>query len=216
MAFWIIAAVLLAAALAFVLLPLGRSRAKAHAARDALNASVYRDQFRELDAELQAGNLDRARYAEAVRELEARVLEDTQTGSTAAPRAGASPHTAVAVGIAVPLAAIALYIAVGTPAVLNSEGIASRDPERQHIEAMVERLAARLAAEPENANGWVLLARSYAALGARRSLARYANAAASIRTTRSPRGLGRPRDGKGSRSKASPTDGEAASVDPTT
>ena len=182
MAFWIIAAVLLAAALAFVLLPLRGRRPKAHAPREAVNASVYRDQLRELDAELDAGNLDRSRYEEAVRELEARLLQDTEATPPPVKRSASAPGTAIAIGLAVPVLAIALYIAVGTPAVLGPDASASQNPESQHIEAMVERLAARLAAEPDNANGWVMLARSYAALGrfGEAALA-YANAAARVK-----------------------------------
>jgi cytochrome c-type biogenesis protein CcmH len=183
MIFWIVAVVFIAAALAFVLLPLKRSRKGGHAPREAVNASVYRDQLRELDAELEAGNLDRAHYDEALRELEVRVLQDTEGEAAPAPRVSAAPRTAVAVGIAVPLLAVALYVTVGTPAILSPQWSASsKGTENQHMEAMVERLAARLAADPENANGWVMLARSYAALGrfGEAALA-YANAAARIK-----------------------------------
>ena len=182
MAFWIVAAVLLAAALAFVLLPLGgRSRA-VHAPREAVNASVYRDQLRELDAELDAGNLDRARYDEAVRELEARLLQDTEATAAPAVEGGAAPRTAIAIGLAVPVLAVTLYIAVGTPAMLGLDAAAPKTSESQHVEAMVEKLAARLAADPDHANGWVLLGRSYAALGrfGEAALA-YANAAARVK-----------------------------------
>jgi cytochrome c-type biogenesis protein CcmH/NrfG len=49
-AFWVIAALLAASALAFVLPPLLRSRRTAPgAAIDATNVAVYRDQLRELD-----------------------------------------------------------------------------------------------------------------------------------------------------------------------
>lgn len=182
MAFWIIAAVLLAAALAFVLLPLRGRRRKAHAPREAVNASVYRDQLRELGAELDAGNLDRERYEEAVRELEARLLQDTEATPAPVVQGGAAPGTALAIGLAVPVLAVTLYIAVGTPAVLGLNAAAPKTPEREHVEAMVEQLAARLAADPDNANGWVLLARSYAALDrfGEAALA-YANAAARVK-----------------------------------
>jgi len=36
---------------------------------------------------------------------------------------------------------------------------------QQQINAMVEKLAARMANEPQNGNGWLMLARSYAAMG---------------------------------------------------
>ena len=181
--FWLIVGLMLACALAFVLVPLMRKRrADAAVTRDAINISVYRDQLRELDADLEAGTLTPGRHEEAVREIERRVLEDTR-GSPE----GTRPHAggrgmAIAVGIALPVLAASLYLLVGTPQALAPGGAApGAGPgiDVQQFEAMVGQLAARLEKAPENPQGWVMLARSYVVLAKFPEAAKaYANAVA--------------------------------------
>ena len=79
----------------------------------------------------------------------------------------------MAVALALPVAALLLYLAVGNPAAL-APGAAACDGHgiaRDQIEGMVERLAARMKEKPEDAEGWAMLGRSYAVLD------RYAEAA---------------------------------------
>jgi len=70
---------------------------------------------------------------------------------------------AAAVALFVPLTAVALYAALGNPNGLQPAPEAARTAEigPAQIEQMVSRLAARLARQPGDANGWRMLARSY-------------------------------------------------------
>jgi cytochrome c-type biogenesis protein CcmH len=162
--FWIIAVVLAAAALAFVLPPLLRTRrAPPGAAVDATNVAVYRDQLRELDVDLAAGTLAREQYDDARREIEARLLDDVRD-SGAGPRAAAPGRwAAISAGIAIPLVSILIYFAVGNPAALSPES-GSHGITRQQIEDMVDRLAARMKENPGDPIGWAMLGRSYSVL----------------------------------------------------
>lgn len=165
--FWVIAVLLAGAALAFVLPPLlGRRRAAPDAANNAANVAVYRDQLRELEADLAAGTLARDQYEDSRRELEARLLDDVRDPGTGTRAAKPVRGTAIAAGIAIPLVSILLYLTVGTPNALlpQSPGGDSRGITRQQIEGMVERLAARMGENPDDATGWVMLGRSYAVL----------------------------------------------------
>lgn len=78
---------------------------------------------------------------------------------------------AVALAVALPLAAAGLYLATGTPSSLAPQIAAGATGGSPHavtpesIQGMVARLAARLRENPEDADGWVMLARSYAAIG---------------------------------------------------
>ena len=64
--------------------------------------------------------------------------------------------------ITLPLAAMALYAALGNPRGLNPR---DRHPvPDEAAETMVGKLAERLAAEPDNPAGWLMLARSYKVL----------------------------------------------------
>ncbi len=185
--FWFIAGLLIAAALLFVLPPLLRSgHGGAQISRGAVNVNVYRDQLLELEADLAAGTLSQDRYDEARREIERQLLEDTgeaEAAPASAPQRGL--FTAATVGAAVPLLAIGLYFAVGNPDGLVPERVAgtaeSHGVSPQQVEAMVERLVARLKSEPEDAEGWVMLARTYVALDRfKEAAAAFANAAKRI------------------------------------
>jgi len=175
--FVLLAAAIIAIVLLFVLLPLLRHRSTAtDNSVDHVNINVYRDQLRELDEDLAAGTIDQSRHAEAHAELERRLLEDTaggnSTGTVAAPRSG--KLTAVILAALIPLAATGLYLAVGTPEGLAPEQAqaGAHDISPQQVEELIAKLAARMKESPENGEGWVMLARSYAALE------RYSEAAA--------------------------------------
>ena len=166
-AFWVIAVLLAAGALVFVLPPLlGRRRTASGATQDATNVAVYRDQLRELEADVAAGTLARDRFEDSRRELEARLLNDVPDSGTRARAAKPGRMAAVAAGIAIPLVAILLYFAVGTPDALLPQpaGGDGHGISRQQIEGMVDRLSARLRENPDDATGWAMLGRSYAVL----------------------------------------------------
>ena len=166
-AFWGLAALFAVAALAFVLPSLlARGRRTDRASGDATNIAIYRDQLRELDADLAAGTLVPEQHEEARRELERRMLADVPVRSEAAPAVESGRGSALAIGIAIPLVAALLYIAVGNPRALAPQP-AQGDGQgvtRQQIESMVERLATRMKEAPDDVKGWVMLGRSYAVL----------------------------------------------------
>lgn len=73
---------------------------------------------------------------------------------------------AVAAGVAVPLLAVPLYLALGNPAALSPQQQAGpHGAGPQQIDAMVGQLAARLERNPQDGEGWILAARSLATLG---------------------------------------------------
>lgn len=165
-AFSIVAAILVTAALAWVLRPLlGKRRAEGGPARAHSNLSVLRHQLAELEADRAGGTLSDEQFSRAKEELEARVLDEVR-GATIV--ANAAPRlvswTAGGLGLALPAVAVALYLALGNPSAFSPQKAAvggghAATPEE--LEAMVARLAARLDSEPGNAEGWGILARSY-------------------------------------------------------
>ncbi len=170
--FALLAFALIATTLFFLLLPLLRRQGK-HAnvsselSIDRVNINIYRDQLRELDDDLAAGTIDSTQHAAARSELERRLLEDTaeyNSGATALPHT--EKWTTAILAAIIPLAAIGLYLVLGTP-----QGIAPQQPANaahnitpEQVEQMVEKLAARMKASPDDSEGWIMLGRSYAAL----------------------------------------------------
>ncbi len=163
--FWLIAAVLVLVALAFLLPPLlGRGRAAGQSTLRESNVALHRSQLKELDADLAAGTLSPGEHEEARRELERRLLDDAGAPDTPV-ATGTGRGTAIAAGIAVPLAALLLYFAVGNPGALSPEAAGDAHAiTRGQIESMVERLAARMKENPDDPEGWTMLGRSYAVL----------------------------------------------------
>lgn len=170
--FLIVAALFLAAALLFVLPTLLPKTAvvKPHALRAEVNLTVLRDQLRELDADLAAGTIHAPAYESARQELERRVAEDVQPGVACTGATADKRWTAVGVGLSVPLVAVSLYLLLGSPAGLDPTKVTAPQDQahavtEEQIINMIGGLAQRLQNEPDNAEGWNMLARSYSALG---------------------------------------------------
>lgn len=161
------AAVLIVLAMLFVAPPLLRRRgARKAVAGPALE--IYRDQLADLERDLQTGALASDRYEQARNELERRLAEELET--TAGETSTGSENRVISgvVIAAVPLLAVALYLLIGAPLALDPQAMASGDAAHsvtaEQIEQMVSKLAQRLETAPDDAAGWNMLGRSYAAL----------------------------------------------------
>jgi cytochrome c-type biogenesis protein CcmH len=137
---------------------------------------ALRLQLQQLQAQHVAGTLDDAAYAQAKAPLEQLLLScvladdgQVRAEAAAAPRPGFKLLALLAVGV-IGLA-VAGYSYTGSPGatVLASSGdfagTTGPDAERQQFVKAIEQLAQRLNSEPDNHEGWAMLARSYAALG---------------------------------------------------
>jgi cytochrome c-type biogenesis protein CcmH len=178
MTFWLLAGGLSALAIALLLWPLLR-RPAAAAPRQAYDLNVYRDQLAEVEREAAEGNLGVEQAAAARAEIEHRLLAAAET-AVPAPGDPGKPGTigravtwslALALGIAIPLAAIGLYLQLGNPGVPSLPFAERPVPEApaenvagQEMETLAAGLAARLAEDPDNRDGWLLLGSSYAQL----------------------------------------------------
>ena len=171
--FIIIGAIMVALASAIVLVPLWRQPRGADVDRQAANLAILRDQLAELDNDLASASISREQYDDARAELSRRVLDEgaeAESGKRFESRAG--PRVALGIAASLPIIAVALYAALGTPGALdftrpspvaNATGSA-HDFSPQQIGEMADKLRAKLAQEPENGEGWAMLARTYYAL----------------------------------------------------
>lgn len=178
-----LAALLAAAALAFLLPPLLRTRAPtAPAAREDANAAIYREQLAELEADHARGAISAEAHALARRELERRIVAEAAPAPAPAARAAPRPRAAaIAVALFVPLAAALGYWKLGNPAAIGELAAiqAARDVTPEQMRALTEQLWQRMHASPEDPQGWLLLGRSLAVFGDHERAAQaYARAAA--------------------------------------
>jgi cytochrome c-type biogenesis protein CcmH len=166
--FWIIAALMLLVALAFVLVPLLRARRQPGRTAVEANLEVLRGQRRELEADVAAGILPVEARDEALAELVQRAEDDLAAREGAAVVAPRRPWVVAGISaVLVPAIVIGTYLALGSPTALDPKAapqVADATTDAQ-IVAMVESLAKKVRDRPEDAQGWALLARSMAALG---------------------------------------------------
>lgn len=156
--FWLIAAALVAGAVACVLVPVLRPAEVRRRSIAAVNADVLRGQLADLERDTALGVLAPMHLAQARDELQRRVLDeaaDRPTSGRALPR-WLGP---VVIGVALPIAAIGSYAALGAPAAVEAARLMA-NAESGH--ALTARLQQHLRDEPRDGRAWVLLARSYA------------------------------------------------------
>jgi cytochrome c-type biogenesis protein CcmH len=178
-AFWLVAALFVAGALAWLLPPLWRPRE--HAADAApVNLALRRREARELEAEAAQGLVAADRLEEARAELRRRVIEDADAQAPPVQRAPAR-LTALVLALLLPLASVLIYRQLGTPQAAAPAVAAAptgADAHRltpEQIAGRTSALAERLRNQPDDLAGWVMLGRSYTALG------RYGDGAAALR-----------------------------------
>ncbi len=141
------------------------------------NVVVYREQLAELERDRQEGLLSELEYTQARDELSRRLLEDadraadTGTRLTSRERAAADPAAPrrsrrwLALGLAlyVPLAGLGLYGWLGQPLALDPVALSQGQPDHtvdpRKLTEMVAKLEQRLSDEPQQLEGWIMLAR---------------------------------------------------------
>lgn len=165
-AFWAVAAVLVAFALAFLLPPLLRNRQLAfQAGRRSINIAVYRDQLKEMEVDHRNGLLTDDQFAAAKVELEARLAQDAiEAAEDAAPVSRSGRILGIVLAALVPVLAFAMYLKLGNPDAMNPQAMA-RGQGSHDLAAMVVKLEEKLKEEPGNGEGWMMLGQSYAVLG---------------------------------------------------
>lgn len=162
--FWILAAALVVVVLLAVLRPLLRPAQAAVDETAASNLRILREQMAELDADHAAGTLDTEHHAAARAELERRVLDESRVADTPV-RARPGTVSALLLAVAVPALAVLLYAQLGSRAALDP--VMALNPAQattEDVDALVQRLADRMQAQPEDPEGWALLGRAYAGL----------------------------------------------------
>jgi len=164
---WMAFAVLTAAVLAALLHPLLRPPARPAAAAEA-DLAVYRDQLSELEAERGRGLIPDAEADAARTEIARRVLASADRATaeeTSSPAAQDARIRTVGLGLAVtlPLAAMALYLLVGSPGMPDYPFSARTAPsiDTAGLPQLIARVEARLRAHPDDGEGWDVIAPVY-------------------------------------------------------
>lgn len=183
MLIWLIFALLTAACLAAVLLPLLRS-AGTGAARAAFDAEIYRDQLKQLEREIEDGVIGAEEAAAARLEISRRLLASapgggTQPAAAADSRPPGRTFAAIAVVLCVPAIALGVYTSVGSPR-LPDRPLAERQDElidQQDLATLIPKVEDHLRANPRDGRGWKIIAPAYLQVGRYRDAANAFNRA---------------------------------------
>jgi len=154
--FWLLAAVLIAAALVFLLKPLlGRGGEPRELSR----------KLKALNEARASGVLGEAEYTEKLKSLAA---------EAPAPEVAPARLLAMVLALALPLLALVLYFQIGNPEAIETARAPATasgekkdphaDPTGPEMQKAVEGLAARMKAQPDDIDGWLLLGRAYLAM----------------------------------------------------
>ena len=175
MIIWLALAAITICVLVALLVPLFRNSQRS-ASRVNREVTIYRDQLAELQREAEAGRISSSEAKAAKTEIQRKILGaadsiDPAEAPASAPRTLSHTIALLLVAAGVPVGALAVYLSVGSP----TEPSHPFDPARaaahaqaqaraREMAALVDKLAKRLEQEPNNLQGWLILARSYTAL----------------------------------------------------
>lgn len=163
MLFWTVAALMLAAAVGLLLRPLLVGNPEPDIVdADALNIIVFRDRLAELKRAEPPLSPDEYRRARS--ELERELLADTAPPLPRRPEPPVARWAAPVVGILVPALAFGLYLHFGSPHLLapptGEQHMAADGPMTEDMRELAARLRTRLQQQPDDVEGWLLLART--------------------------------------------------------
>lgn len=168
---WVGIAFLTLLAIAFVYLPFVRARRtiKQEVAenREQQNIEIFQERLAELEQEKSIGNLDDKDFATLKTELERNLLIDVSDEAQKGKKVALTAQTLVTVtllALMVPVAAIGLYSVYGRAADLELSMQAPVDPfngKEPTLEEAVAQLEKELEIQPNNPEGWYLLATTY-------------------------------------------------------
>ncbi|WP_305986395.1 c-type cytochrome biogenesis protein CcmI [Roseibium sp. MMSF_3544] len=182
MIFWILLAILTVVAALSILVPLSRAGRSQEGVTGNADEEVYKEQLAAIDSELDRGLIEpgaaeAARTEVARRLLAAHEKNATQGGSGAS---GARLKIAqVFALIALPLFSLGIYLALGSPDEPDQPLFArlNAPAEEQSVDVLVARVEQHLAENPEDGQGWAVIAPVYMNRGQPQLSARaYANA----------------------------------------
>lgn len=124
--------------------------------------SIYQNRLQLAQQQFENGELDAQEYERARQELSNALALELQNPAPDKPAPAVKPGKAGAwaLGIALPLLAVSLYLMLGRPDALDP----AAETAQLSIPEMVARLERRLKSNPEDVQGWRMLGRSYSVL----------------------------------------------------
>lgn len=181
--FWVAAALLASTGLLLLVPALLRPRQRMDEDLNSRNVRIAKERLAELEEERRSGILSDAMFEQAKSELEGNLIDDLREGEEVALDPTPARLTLAGIWLLVPLVALLLYLNLGAPKLLElqaGQGDATHGDSagKPTMDELLVKLEQKLRENPENAEGWYMLGRSYSSLG------RYQDAVAALEKVR--------------------------------
>ena len=165
--FWLIVSTLILTAFLFVLPAFWRKQLIVPVDLDQENINIAKSRLRELKESKLLGALSDAEYEEQLADLELALSDDLDIKKSIQTLNDQGRWAVYAVILVIPLLATGLYFLLGNYPAVSHTAEMSVDTETAkvaEIGKMVNRLAEKMKANPDDGQGWLMLGRSYRAL----------------------------------------------------
>ncbi len=169
--FLILAILLVAAGLAIILPGVLNQHKKTSYDQLQTNIDIAKERKATLQKARDVGAMDEASYASELHDIEQSLAIDMQTSSKGGSGSRAATFEAVIIALFLPISAGALYLHLGEPAAIDSlahDQVVRAQMEQNSTQAsppplqeLLPQLEARLEANPDDQQGWMLLGRTY-------------------------------------------------------
>lgn len=168
--FWMISAAMIVAALAVLAPTLLRQHRASKDATERFNVEIAREHLAELVKQKDAGDLSDEEFAQAKQDLELALAQDLEGTAAVQPTSSASGGriALIIAALLIPLITVPTYFKIGSPDLIenagNGDGATAGHGSNGEVPAiadLVEKLRTRMDADPDNAEGWFLLGRTY-------------------------------------------------------
>lgn len=160
--FWVIAVILLAGVLAFILPALLKPNGTVKTDANAEKREIFRQQFDEIEQDKINGVLDATQYEVAKSEMQRRMLDEIGQASVAK-TSSSKPDRRLALVLLVlmPMLAVFIYLKIGNPAAIHQPSNVEQMAGNDNMQPLLKALQAKLEKNPDDGTGWALLAKSY-------------------------------------------------------
>ncbi|MDE0251149.1 MAG: c-type cytochrome biogenesis protein CcmI [Gammaproteobacteria bacterium] len=165
--FWLICSLLLAAALLLILPPLLGKSSKREISHQSVNKAVFERKLVELEEDFERGLIDAEQLEAARTDLQRALIDDLEYSNKPLEK-GSGRLLPVLILIAVPALSVFLYLKISNGLVLLSDDSRSmlvQQGDMSSTQQAIMNLERKLQADPANLEGWLMLGRSFMALG---------------------------------------------------
>jgi cytochrome c-type biogenesis protein CcmH len=167
MLFLLIVSVLILTAFLLILPPLWRKQSIQAADLDQRNILIAQHRLAELKANRSSGGISQAQYDEQLADLEQALSDDLDIKSHVTSAQSQGKWVIYVLVLGIPLLAGSLYLTLGNSEAISHSAEMAVDPDTlklAEINKMVAGLAEKMKANPDDAQGWLMLGRSYKVL----------------------------------------------------